>query len=91
MKTKLLKKIRKRYQIIKITQLAFDDDQGLKNFVRRNKLPIYQLIDNKSMYLRSENYFAEYDDAYKKLQKWINEDYYHKIKSTSRKQKKVWY
>jgi hypothetical protein len=88
MKTKLLKIVRKRYDISLITKVT-DPDYFL--YSERDKLPLYVTSDNKKSY-RGAGY-SVYDTAHKQIVTWIRLDYPHK--STHSKKlvisQKVWY
>jgi len=47
MKTKLLKKVRKRFDINKIEELSYDAPDRYRDCVEKYGLPIYELLDSK--------------------------------------------
>ena len=85
MKTKLLKQVRKRYQINKLTR--FDNLYDIKLAKSHNTKVLYELTDNGN-YLRGDT-FVTLEDAYEKLQEWIIKDYIHKVKQKD--SSKVWW
>jgi hypothetical protein len=92
MKTKLLKKVRKRYQISKITCLdPFLD----KDILEKKKMlgwvyPIYKVTDLIGMYA-SDVYQESLDEAKSSLIKMIKRDYSNHHKRITHKSTKVWY
>lgn len=91
MKTKLLRKVRKRYQIYKVYSLNYNDS----NFYHYNKklygLPFYVLIDKKDSdnfkRMASSDYYILLDY----LQRMIKLDYEKIVRKTKREQVKVWH
>lgn len=88
MKTKLLKKIRKRYTIEQIDETSHSYDE-LTKFV----YPIFILTDTEASeesFHRKKIYY-KYEDAYDNLCKWIIESYGRDYRKENEKPKKVWW
>lgn len=88
MNTKLLKKVRKRYKITKITKI----DNPRHWLYGETKFPVWTVCDTTSTW----RYFAygTYDEAYAKLTKMIHRDYYHYVAKKRRhrgREEKLWY
>lgn len=84
MKTKLLKKVRKRYEILEITKV---NDINLWHYSTDSKYPYYLLIDNEYYSFK----FSTYDDAIYYLLVKIKKDYFKYSKKGRMVYKKVWY
>lgn len=94
MKTKLLKKVRKKYNIIKITDLPYN--LGITNLYLtklRNEhgLPFYLVIDNS--FLSTDPYLygsKDLNSCKTFIVEEVNKKYYDTIKKSSFKYYKVW-
>lgn len=91
MKTKLLKKVRKRYEITYVTKVGF-------NHVIYGKTPFVETIDHDEKrwgkyYLVNEN--QSYEEAVQKakqqITEWIQKDYEDTKKRNMYKSEKIWY
>jgi len=92
MKVKLLKKVRKRYSIHKVSEIG-ELAPGLINdcYQEINQLPFYYLIDNDDGgYI---GYSASYDNIYEFLVTKIHKTYLARMKRKDKKTQieKVWY
>jgi len=58
MKTRLLKKTRKRFKIFRVDKLGNHPDERVKEFSILNQLPFYIIIDNKKSTFTCYNYEA---------------------------------
>lgn len=76
MKTKLLKIIRKRYEINYVTNIT---NVNHIFYNKDNLIPYYELKDNKGNHI-FDTYHRTKESALSMLSKWIKEDYQHKIK-----------
>jgi len=85
MKTKLLKKIRKRYSIILYTEI-----KDPNSWLYKVETPFYRVIDKDD--LANTKLFYTYEEAYCYLRKLIRLEYYSSIKrNRGDKGQKVWY
>jgi len=87
MKVKLLKKIRKRFSIIRIDEIASDVDNATKKCEKEMGLPFYQIIDNNhdDMIFKIYRYNKYYEDAYNKLHEIILDNYAEKFRHVDQK------
>jgi hypothetical protein len=88
MKTKLLKKVRKRFTILYVTRL---DNPSHYLYEYRGYLPFYILRDEENEY--RQWFDPTYDGAHKKLVLWMKKEYPHHL-SYKRELvtiEKVWY
>ena len=87
MKTKLLKRVRRRYEIVKVTKI-----ENPHHWLYGSDFPLFVAFDKRSTWRHRA--FATYNEAHAHLCKMIKNDYYTKVKRF-RKQKnyetKVWY
>lgn len=92
MKVKLLKKVRDRYKIVRVTKVS-SSTQMWNDFYRECEkdlgLPFFALKDSQDSW-RTRCY-TDQDKAYDMLLKWINNDYKHRIKKDRTKEEVVWY
>ena len=86
MKTKLLKKIRKRYSITRVDYINPSDDTY--NWIVQ-KVPFYVVEDSNNEY-RSRS-CQELQLAQEEMQKWIIKDYSSTSKKKETKATKVWW
>ena len=92
MKVKLLKKIRKRYEITKVEELGTDPGRNYKWGAENFGLPFYMLWDTTDHYAQPEFFRdGELDVALERLMVWIRHNYAHKVKKMETKTKKAWY
>lgn len=92
MKTKLLKKVRKRYEISKVTKVSSSTEMWnrfLKDCEKDFGLPFYVVSDNEDSW--RTRVYKDYDTAYTTLKKFIRSDYEYVIKKDQTKQEKLWY
>lgn len=80
MKIKLLKKVRKRYEILDISLWHYSSD---------SKYPYYLLIDNENDYATVK--IATYDATIEYLRLRIRKEYFKYSKKARTIYKKVWY
>jgi hypothetical protein len=89
MKTKLLKKVRKRYSITEVTKLASHDTDFYSDFAKKYGLPFYVVNDSNSEYrLRI---YKEFEGARRRIIDMAICDYENRIKNKPRKEQKIWY
>ena len=92
MKAKLLKKIRKRYSIIKHNKLASNPTMEENNAESEFGLPFYALQDHE---IRNSiiftKYFKSFEEARERLDKWIISDYGEKYRHKEAVTQKLWY
>jgi len=88
MKTKLLKKIRKRYSIERIDSIS-RDNQMWKDTYSHLKLPFYYFVDNYNDWHNAG--FKTYEKAYSNLVDRINIDYSKYAKRNNNKSEKIWW
>jgi hypothetical protein len=86
MKIKLLKKIRKRYEILEITKV---NDISLWHYSSDSKYPYYLLIDNENNYDTVK--IATYDATIEYLRLRLRKEYFKYSKKARTIYKKVWY
>jgi hypothetical protein len=86
MKIKLLKKVRKRYEILEITKV---NDISLWHYSSDSKYPYYLLIDNENNFATVK--IATYDATIEYLRLRIREEYFKYSKKARTIYKKVWY
>jgi hypothetical protein len=90
MKTKLLKKVRKRYEIVRVDRLATDCCQWLDDMAELYGLPFF-LIKDLSDDWRGRKAFGNFKDAQQGLINWIKSDYREQFKHKPTIQVKVWH
>ena len=93
MKTKLLKKIRKRYTIERIDEVTENSDNKLREFSAIFGCPIFILTDteaSENSFHRKKVYYL-YEDAYDNLRKWIKISYGREYRKETEIPKKVWW
>lgn len=88
MKTRLLKKIRKRYSITKVEELASDACSEYRNAKVEFGMPFYVLEDSE--WFTGEIY-KSFDEAKDRLSKWIIKDYGEQFRHKPEKSTKVWW
>lgn len=92
MKVKLLKKVRKRYEIVKVTKVSSSTEMW-NDFYRDCEkdmgLPFFILQDARDSW-RTRCY-KDQSKAYEILAKWIRSDYKYSIKKDETKEEVVWY
>lgn len=91
MKTRLLKKIRKRYKIIRIDEIASDANPTLTAMKRVYSVPFYKLSDGDDDYGICTEFFKTFEEARERLCEWIICDYEEKFRHRDEKSSKVWY
>ena len=91
MKTKLLRKVRKRYVIIKYDKLDYNTDTWLLESAKKFGLPFYLVEDLEDSY-RIETVHQNFEDAMARIVELIRSDYGYKFNHSNRNGcKKVWY
>jgi hypothetical protein len=77
MKTRLLKKVRKRYTITKVNEVGINASKEYQTIEEIYDLPFYRLDDTKysNGYFPKYSFFKTFDEAIKKLNCWIIIDY----------------
>lgn len=86
MKTKLLKKVRKRFEILEITKV---NDTSLWYYSSDSIYPYYLLLDNENDYATVK--IATYDATIEYLRLRIRKEYFKYSKKSRMIYKKVWY
>ena len=92
MKVKLLKKVRRRYEIEKITKVSSSNEiwNGFyKDCEKDFGLPFFVLSDNNDSWRTTAH--GTFEKAYERLRKNIRNEYTHKIKKDETKWEVVWY
>lgn len=89
MKAKLLKIVRKRYEITKVIRLEKNAPDFLFEANKEVGTPFYYLTDNRSEYRATAS--KSFDALKSEMIKWINLDYVSKVKGKKRIEEKVWY
>jgi hypothetical protein len=88
MKAKLLKKVRKRYSIVRIDELSSNPTEMELWAVKHRGLPFYRLTDYNDCAIK---YFKTEEESITVLKLWIIADYGEKFRHKDTKQTKVWY
>ena len=93
MKVKLLKKVRKRYEIIKVSELGSDLPDYMKDYFLYVGLPCYHVIDKDTSWSFSRNLILckTKELALTQLSEWILEDYSEQFRHKDGKVEKVWW
>ena len=92
MKTKLLKKVRKRFEIIRVDRVDDPDHYYNKLDLDLNPgYPCYLLFDNDDPDVLFLNVSKDYEYIYERLRERITKVYYKKFKKHVIKTQKVWY
>ena len=86
MKTRLLKKVRKRFQILEITKV---NDISIWHYSSTSEYPYYIVIDNENTFATTKN--LNFDDAINYLMYIIRKNYFQYSKKSRTEYKKVWY
>lgn len=89
MKIKLLKKVRKRFQIYRIDELSSSPTVTELECVSDWGLPFYEILDLKDDYRNL--YCQNNETALSNIRKWIRDDYYEKFKHKPEKKVNVWW
>lgn len=92
MKVKLLKKVRKRYTIIKISSYSNTSSSTLIKFCDEIGMPFFYFKDLDSPYGYRNSAHIKYSDALLRLTNVIHSDYYkNRKRKTKAREEKVWY
>jgi len=91
MKTRLLKRIRKRYAITKVDKLASDACHPHTAAKSVYGLPFYVLEDDEDKYGFFTKYFKTFEEARKKLCQWIIIDYGEKFRHKDEVSSRAWW
>ncbi len=90
MKTKLLKKVRKRFNIIRYDKVTPKSSDWIRELNRHySGAPFFVLYDNSNDYFATS--FKTFDEAYIDLVRMIVKVYIHTSKNRNEKRTKVWY
>lgn len=87
MKVKLLRKVRKRYKIVRYDELPSNPVYLLKSYKIHYGLPFYILYDKYEFAYGSKTF----NGCYKRLKLLIDLRYRNKVKKIKGKFKKVWW
>lgn len=96
MKTKLLKKIRERFEIHRCDELRSDAGENELKYAREFGLPFYYITDDKvdnsyfPWYCHGERAFPSYKEALSGLINIVHYKYFELIKHKDAKTTKVW-
>ena len=92
MKTKLLKKVRKRYEITKVYSYSNVCSKNWKEFCDGIGFPFYYVKDNDDGYGCRNHGFRHFPDAIEYIRRLIRAEYTEKkTRITKAKEEKVWY
>lgn len=91
MKTRLLKKIRKRYTITRIDEIASNACSSFRDAKKLLGLPFYVLEDSADEYGSRTDLFGDIKKAKKKLCMWIDIDYSESFRHREQISHKVWW
>ena len=91
MKTKLLKKIRKRFTITKVHQLASNACPTYKAAEEEFGLPFFVLTDKEDAFGLFTRFYGTYEESVEKLNVWIISSYGEKFRHKDSKESKVWW
>ena len=92
MKVKLLKKVRKKFVINRIDELASDDVNGVRFAEKELGVPFYQVKFVEEYTLHSTTHYVKtYPEAQTKLLEMILDVYSEEFRHKERKTEKVWY
>jgi hypothetical protein len=89
MKTKLLKKIRKRLSIIRIDKLASDAGETLQDNAKIFGMPFFQFKDSWDSWGYYSRCFRTFEEAKEFLWKYIIKEYSEKFRHEDKKSTKV--
>lgn len=84
MKTKLLKKVRKRFSIIR-----HDRIDNPKHYLYGHELPLYECLDDHSEFFSFAS--EDYEAVFNRMMLRIRAKYYYTKKNKRNIQEKVWY
>lgn len=88
MKVKLLKKVRKRFQIFRIDEIASNSTKLQRECVKDWGLPFYQIKDTEDIY---SHYCRDSITAINKIREYIRKEYTEEFKHKPEKKVKVWH
>lgn len=91
MKTRLLKKIRRRFSIIRIDELASDAGETLRHNAKTFGMPFFHLKDSWDSWGYCSIYFRTLEEAKTHLCKRIVKEYSEKFRHKDGKETKVWW
>ena len=91
MKVKLLKKIRKRFSIIKVNERPSDPNHFTNRYTGNYKTPFFYLTDEKDVFNVKLMYSSGYDIVYNEMLRRIRKSYTHKVKKNNGQITKVWW
>lgn len=91
MKTRLLKKIRKRYTITIIEELASNECDFYKSAKKEYGLPFFVLEDNKDPLGMFTEHFKTFEEAKERLYRCIIANYNEKFRHKDGHYSKVWW
>lgn len=91
MKVKLLKKVRKRYSIVRVDKIGTNPGWLYRHCEKEIGIPFYILRDDQDGLGFRTVATKEFDNVKEKLCKWIKEDYTHKVRKKKTVEVKVWH
>lgn len=91
MKTKLLKKVRRRYFITKINSLSLSEGEVLLAISNEFGFPFYIVGDNRSVLGLRDKYYKTYNECIESLLEMIVHDYSDAVGRTKTTSTKVWW
>lgn len=91
MKVKLLKKVRKRYSIARIDELASNAGNVYKGMGKSLGLPFFVLEDQNDSFGYQTEFFKTFEEARDKIIEWVISDYGEKFRHKDEVSEKVWY
>lgn len=91
MKTRLLKKVRKRYSIIRIDEIASNASDVHRYLASEYGLPFYEVREPESVLCQNDRGFKTYIEAFDYLKKLILKQYSEQFRHKSGKETKVWW
>ena len=90
MKVKLLKQVRREFEILKVSSVRKGDSIMLDYYASVFPLPFYIIREHK-LFTTKDTYVMTYGECLGILPKLIRDKYFNKIKRTKTVIKKVWH
>jgi len=90
MKTRLLKKVRKQYSIVRIDELASNASEVHRYCAKEYGLPFYEVQDKDTVFDSFCKCFKTYPESFEYLQKLILSRYSEQFRHKDAKITKVW-
>ena len=91
MKTRLLKRVRKRFVIKKITDIGTQPTPLHKHGAKEFGLPFYTIKDDNGSIFAKSACAGDYDSALNILQSMVVDEYHEKFRGRKAKSETVWY